>query len=1068
MANLPSHALDGPNCKVPGGGVGGGFGFDNVGAEVVTCGAVGDGGVGVDIKGQTRKANLRVFIEKLNRRRKRILCSSACYAALHSALVKLGSANASANSVDKRKQPLRETTDAGKTPSGRVAYGQLREVLRRPPQQVPAHVLRDLVDVARSYDSAGDGFISVDELLCGALDVQPGALDRLRSILPLLALLMWVAIAPLIFVPGASWSTLDAFYFAVTFLLTVGQDRIVPDGDGVKLCSVFYMLVGIGFVAWGWASCAVRLLLRYETVIRALLEQRDNADLLAADGLGPSNAEYALEDLLGSDHIASQAEALVERQEQFRRQAEDQQYVIGGIGGDVGPSACTGVESSLRVAAAADFVGKNAGRAAKGSDQKGSSILPEDPCEAEDSYLSNKRHPRAEFRSTVAKRLAVCVVGLFTLLGLGAATAVALSGGAVSFTNALYWSVLTCTSTGSGGDVDLHLGTQATASWQRGVRLLFCLIAVPSWVFAICGLGELALRVRSAHVEEEINSRTLPMDLLIDLDDDGDGISKLEFLCATLMVMDKVSAHDLWQVLDHFRRLDVDGSGVLRRDHLAVLRRGLDDDDRQQLRTDPLWPSSHVCNMPAQKQLVNAEVPAAVVWRDAQAGFTNRGISSERGEGMTMPSSVSPVESQFDPSVLSTSFTRGRRQTSGVRFATSVGELPPTEGDVASSCQDGVDEMSSFDPRSFMKELYQDTKNKLAQREAELAALLRTLQQTEHAMRQVVAERQALHGEVMFSQHKIAELHARLQEQQKEAQDAKQASAAGEALRRELERALSEAERLRGEADRQRVEAERNRVEAERRRDDADRCREESDRARVVALAGYEDAKRNCEEAKRGHEEAKRGQEEAKRGHEEVTRSRDDARRVAEEARRGHEEAVRVAQAAQHRCAETEVRIREAENRSEVAERNLAEVTERTRIAEKQWQLEADKKVQEIHLKCAQLDVQRQSEVHGALLELQAVTHGQHALRTELRRAPSATLSIFGQNAVSSEPLASTQRLRGHQPWEVWERAASKFAQAASLQHEQNPGSLLLSGKVREHAERLDQSAQALAVRQRG
>ena len=45
------------------------------------------------------------------------------------------------------------------------------------------------------------------------------------------------------------WSLLNAFYFCVVSLLTVGYGDLTPTTDFAKLFTVFYLFVGFGFIA---------------------------------------------------------------------------------------------------------------------------------------------------------------------------------------------------------------------------------------------------------------------------------------------------------------------------------------------------------------------------------------------------------------------------------------------------------------------------------------------------------------------------------------------------------------------------------------------------------------------------------------------------------------------------------------------------------------------------------------------------------------------------------------------------------------------------------------------------
>jgi voltage-gated potassium channel len=70
------------------------------------------------------------------------------------------------------------------------------------------------------------------------------------------------------FVEGISW--LDAYYFSVVTLATVGYGDITPQTAGGKLFTTFYILVGVGIIALYISTVARR---RSERLARRIRKQ---------------------------------------------------------------------------------------------------------------------------------------------------------------------------------------------------------------------------------------------------------------------------------------------------------------------------------------------------------------------------------------------------------------------------------------------------------------------------------------------------------------------------------------------------------------------------------------------------------------------------------------------------------------------------------------------------------------------------------------------------------------------------------------------------------------------------
>jgi len=166
---------------------------------------------------------------------------------------------------------------------------------------------------------------------------------------------------------------------------------------------------------------------------------------------------------------------------------------------------------------------------------------------------------------------------------------------------------------------------------------------------------------------------------------------------------------------------------------------------------------------------------------------------------------------------------------------------------------------------------------------------------------------------------------------------------------------------------------------------------------------------------------------------------------------------------------------KQLERRAQDAEQSSGEAAKLLQEREHQIRLEADARINEVKLTCAEADLQRQAEMQGALLELQALTAGQQALRSELQSRSTASLpghagSPFVPTPVAESPVNEIPlRFRtGQQPWELWEQAALSRTRATEPLGERLPPArsqqptLLVSDKVRSQVEFLDSQVEKL------
>jgi len=188
------------------------------------------------------------------------------------------------------------------------------------------------------------------------------------------------------------------------------------------------------------------------------------------------------------------------------------------------------------------------------------------------------------------------------------------------------------------------------------------------------------------------------------------------------------------------------------------------------------------------------------------------------------------------------------RRPSSLRLA-SVGEIAP-ESCPPESCQpDGgttwQDSVSNATGKTLIEELYHDARSVRQQLDAKrgtLVAALQAQQQTEQTLRQALAERQSLHGEVRLLQHRISTVEADAATESEQHEEMEARCRGGERRLRDLEGRLQEAElrsaalERRGREVEVRFEAaERLREEAERRAEEAEhRAASDTQRARVL------------------------------------------------------------------------------------------------------------------------------------------------------------------------------------------------------------------------------------------
>ena len=62
-----------------------------------------------------------------------------------------------------------------------------------------------------------------------------------------IVLVLWLALGTIIYSFNEGWGVIDSFYFCVMTLTTIGYGDFSPTGEAMRLYTVFYAVLGIGF-----------------------------------------------------------------------------------------------------------------------------------------------------------------------------------------------------------------------------------------------------------------------------------------------------------------------------------------------------------------------------------------------------------------------------------------------------------------------------------------------------------------------------------------------------------------------------------------------------------------------------------------------------------------------------------------------------------------------------------------------------------------------------------------------------------------------------------------------------
>ncbi|CAD7971720.1 unnamed protein product [Amoebophrya sp. A25] len=137
-----------------------------------------------------------------------------------------------------------------------------------------------------------------------------------------------------------------------------------------------------------------------------------------------------------------------------------------------------------------------------------------------------------------------------------------------------YWSVVAVTTVGYG---DLVITEMSSRIFCIG----YLLIAATTVSAALGNLASVHVLKRRMVKEWRFKQRKLTPDMMAEMDTDGDGVDQFEFCLATLVATEKVERVDLEPIMEKFRELDADKSGVLTKADMLVRAEKMDDKDEE-------------------------------------------------------------------------------------------------------------------------------------------------------------------------------------------------------------------------------------------------------------------------------------------------------------------------------------------------------------------------------------------------------------------------------------------------------------------------------------------------------